>query len=310
MGLRDSFRGALSSTQKAFSDDFERANSPTLGASKDGTLWSTLRGSFGIAGGKATGGDNNYPLASIRLPISDVAIELKDVSQGASAALWVTDSGNWWAVGVDTNVVETCQTCYQCNSYSEACNGNYTTNCNQQMIVGYSPYTYYTTCSYYFCYTFCAAYNRFGNCSRNVTNCATNYFTCAQTGYTPVYSCQQYSTVCNGNIYYFCSSSTPYSCNCTYSYPSYIKLFRSINSVVSEVTSWAVGSMINSFRVKTKGSQLTIQGYSDQSLISQVGSDIIYTPTNVAIEAQFGLTIKPSSYAQGYAVGSMDINPN
>jgi hypothetical protein len=65
--------------------------------------------------------------------------------------------------------------------------------------------------------------------------------------------------------------------------------------------------LASALKVKTSGSQLTISAYSDPSMISQIGSDLVYTPTGVTITPTFGITIIPSSYNQGYAVDEIQI---
>jgi hypothetical protein len=292
------------------------------------------------------------------MPYSNVNIELKSISQGAGAALWVSDAGNWWVVGVDTVQQQVCQTCYTCNAYSSNCNGNYNTsncngftyypsNCNGNIsyvaptVANYYDCSYsiaYTTnCmgSYYFCYTYCGAANsRYGYCNSYVTNCATNYYyySCTNYYYVPAY-CANYNAAyyvcngyynsaysactggynasnCNGNMNMTCIAYSPYDCNCSFIYPKYVRLIKSVGSTISEVANWAINAAAASLRVKTSGSQLTIQAYSDQNLVTQIDGDIVYTPSGVNIETMFGISVKPSNHDQGYSIGEINITKN
>jgi hypothetical protein len=85
---------------------------------------------------------------------------------------------------------------------------------------------------------------------------------------------------------------------------------KSVNSVVSEVFSTTIASVAQSFRVRTNGSQITVKAYSDPSLVSQIGSDIVHTPTGVTVVATYGITIDPSSYNQGYSIDGIEITKN
>jgi hypothetical protein len=85
---------------------------------------------------------------------------------------------------------------------------------------------------------------------------------------------------------------------------------KSVGSVVSEVFSTTIGAVSQSFRVKTNGNQITVKAYSDPSLVTQIGSDIVHTPTGVTVISTYGITIDPSSYNQGYSVDGVEITKN
>jgi hypothetical protein len=78
-----------------------------------------------------------------------------------------------------------------------------------------------------------------------------------------------------------------------------------------------VASVIQSFRViissvnpaKTSATA-TIKPYSDANLSSQIGADLTYTPTGVAINAKYGIMVKPSSYSQGTTIDEITIETN
>jgi hypothetical protein len=85
---------------------------------------------------------------------------------------------------------------------------------------------------------------------------------------------------------------------------------KSVGSVVSEVFSTTIGAVAQSLRVRTSGSQITVKAYSDPSLTTQIGSDIVHTPTGVTVASSYGITIDPSSYNQGYSIDGIEITKN
>jgi hypothetical protein len=54
----------------------------------------------------------------------------------------------------------------------------------------------------------------------------------------------------------------------------------------------------------------TIKPYSDTNLSTQIGSDLTYTPTGVAINARYGIMVKPSAYSQGTTIDEISIESN
>jgi len=414
MGL---FSSSISSVRKIFTDTFNRANQSILGTSSDGTDWENIRPGFSISSNKAAASNpSEYPLAAIEFPSSNVSVSLSGVDQGSSAALWVTDSGNWWAVGIDQAPTTcNCQTGSNCESFSGGncaafassggnCSGNFTllagdcrantqppaycttwgtntgtcrawtlpegncreivqTNCRSSTggtcrlrNNGNCRSTNAGNCRLWNSgrQRFCRAWN-IGNCAAwNTTNCiGWNTFTCnawntrcvafnTRTNvcsawntrnnfcsgfFTPPAFCSAWNTretVCNGASYNFlsfnCTGNSYNTINCTQfreftfgcqtCYPQYIRLFQSVNSTVTEIFNWTVSSIIGSFRVKTNKDQLTIQSYSDANHVTKIGSDIIFTPTGVAITPKFGILLKPSSFNQGTAIDGIQITRN
>jgi hypothetical protein len=138
MGL---FSSSLSSVRKVFTDTFNRVNQTPLGTASDGTEWENIRPGFAISSNKASATNPaSYPLATVDFPSSDVRISLSGTDQGSSAALWVTDSGNWWAVGIDQAPVTcNCQTGSNCNAWNQSnCSGgnNFGGGCASWSFVG------------------------------------------------------------------------------------------------------------------------------------------------------------------------------
>lgn len=422
MGL---FSSSISSVRKVFSDTFNRVDQTGLGTAADGTIWETVISGWNITSQKASASNAQYPMSVVTTPSSDVSISLYDVTQGSSAALWVTDSGNWFAVGIDQeptncNCVATSYTCLA---------WNYLNNCANSYNVGGNAYCEYAynvagTCSQYYnppaycalyqftgggncsswtrsggnCYYYlgggtcrayaggncrsyaggncrsygggnCVGYNPYnsrnktgGNCrgynprfcssynsifcsSYNAINCSSyNAPYCA--GWSPIsYPCDAWNvrnkscveyynppaycvaknspySVCQTTawnyFYNVCTGSSGGSCqsgivateSCQTCYPQYIRLLQSVGSTVTEIANWTVGAIVKSLRVKTKGSQITVQAFSDSSHISQIGGDIVYTPTGVSVQPKFGITVQPSSANQGYTIDQVEISRN
>lgn len=335
-------------SRKIFNDTFNRANQTGIGTSSDGSTWDIIRGSFNITSNKADGQTpSNYPLASVNMPKDTVTISLSGVTQGATAALWVTDSGNWFGVGIDQETTTcNCQTCstpgncsatnyscnagdypctvanYACNVANYACNGgtyfcdvvgnrfcrSYTSPCNA-MSTPFSP---------------CTRWSRVCNGGYNTGNCngTNSMYTCNVYAWT----CNAYAWTCNTWAFNCNSASYPcaawnattfYTCNCQTCYPQYIRFIQSVANTVTQLTSWTVASVIQSFKViissinpgKTSGTA-TIKPYSDTALSTQIGSDLTYTPTGVAINAKYGIMVKPSSYSQGTTIDEITIETN
>lgn len=235
--MRDIFKGVVASFGKAFKDTFDRADNASLGTSSSGTAWQVYRGSFSIQSNKAVAASSGHAIAAVQTISQDVDIQLSDIQNGSGASLWVTDAGNWWAVGVfqqseDCNCVAyyntynytysyeeitgyntanciawangptCCQAYYVCNSYN-------TSNC-----CGYTCGSYNTSnCCGYTCYGYNAYNSRNktgGNCQGNYcscyngSNCASNYCSC----YNGV-NCAASYTGCSS--YQGCNSCTTYN---------------------------------------------------------------------------------------------------
>jgi hypothetical protein len=484
MGLLGS---SFSSVRKTITDFFERANQSGLGNTDDGSRWNIIRPGFNVVNGKAEGTGANYPMAVLNTSTEDVSISLYDISNGSSAALWVSDLDNWWAIGIEQEPVScNCETGFKCTTYNvnsrtEYCSGNLynqwvcatstpvsstqvfsnTYNSGQPCVGwrnvdsgvcqnfawntsycqryvpgncfqwggGFARFYNAFTCTAYNapgCQVYygsgCAAYNsafcstwNSGNIIRNATRCSRwfrgvcngwtggffvgynsrfcrsysngfcrSYYpsgcdvprptTCRAWGGNNIAtrnatfcaasngsSCQSFNGVnqfCTANridqqcttwtqqtrvftdtnpansawnaAYNICTSYnsnsgtcaaflynaescqqfTPFEFNCQTCYPQYIRLMQSSAGIVTEIFKWAVTTTIKSLKIKTKGDELTISSYSDANLTSQIGTDIVYTPTGVTVNPRHGITIQPSVYEQAYTVGGITIERN
>jgi hypothetical protein len=128
------------------------------------------------------------------------------------------------------------------------------------------------------------------------------------------YSCN--CSTCSNSSYYAGSYSAPsyyagttYNCNCQTCYPIYVRVFQSIASTVSTLTTWTLSGLAQSLRIKTKANQITVQAFSD-NLVTQIGNDLVYTGTGVVVTSNYGIIVYPSSTSQGTTLGEIEINQN
>lgn len=91
--------GGFSAVRERFLDTFTRNNRDDLGVATDGSLWSEVRPGIAVTDeGARSSTPAAYPLSTVDMPKGDVTINLKGISQGSGAALWVQSSTDWWAV--------------------------------------------------------------------------------------------------------------------------------------------------------------------------------------------------------------------
>jgi hypothetical protein len=336
----------LGSVRKSFQDTFNRANE-TLDKASDGAVWRIVRGVWSVVSNKASTSTaaSSYPLASVSTPSSNVTVSLKGISQGSTAALWVTDSNQWWGIGIDQTTITadllspseraitgcSCQTCtnpgnvanwnyveayvynvgtgtynYMCNvssypaaTYNYNCNiynNGYCNNTAQYPMVG--PGTYAYTCN--------VVGNRY--CNNSMYPIATYNYMCNSAEYP-----QNYYYVTGANATYppgNSNATTYYECNCQTCYPQYVRFIQSISGTITTLTSWIVSTVVSSLKVTTSGSSTTTKIYSDTDLVTQIGSDLTYTPTGVTITPNYGIMVKPSSYSQGNTIEEITIEVN
>jgi hypothetical protein len=280
----------MQAIRKSFVDTFQRSNTSTdPGIATDGSRWNVLSGTFNIANNTLTTSTaaSSYPMSVVDMGVQDVNIGISSPGQGAMAALWVTDSGNWWGVQTFSqnescncvtssyacNGVDHFKTCnpvdhfYSCNPVDHyvSCNcGQYATGTYYCMITGsvqcncsYAPPSY--TPGYcavqvgYYCASYVAGVYFAGayTCSScPVQYCSADY----------AYGCQScYSYTSYSQCYDYTSYSTCYSTSCSTCYPQYVRVLNSVAGTVSALWSQVVAAVIASFRVKTKSNVITIQ---------------------------------------------------
>jgi hypothetical protein len=301
--MRKIIGAVASSIRDKFVDTFDRADSTGgLGTASDGSLWNVVRGNLGITSNKATMGTgdtaNAYPASSVKMPKTDVTISMTDTGIGGGSLLWVTDSNNWWATDVY-------QYSYSVNNYTSNATGNY--YCNQ------TSTNYFCNVPFYSCNRTGQTYNGYvcnGFNSNNIKN--TTYCKGYTLQYTANYFC---SLGCNayGSSTNCVSGTANYTTTLTgttYYYPTYIRILQSVANVVSTINSVYVGDTINTIvALKTliSGTTITARGYSDNSMTTQVGSDLVYNATGAAVTAEYGIVITPSGSNAVNAIGAITI---
>lgn len=321
--MRPHISSLTQSVRKSFTDTFQRSNtSSDPGTTTDGSRWKVLSGAFNIASNvlNTATSASNYPLSVVEMGVQNVNIGLVASGQGATAALWVTDSGNWW--GVQTfSQPENCN-CYDVGYSCSCTDQSYDCSCVPQYASGTTCSTCYTqSCTYgpngtYYCSggglscdvrvygVGCVAWTYTApTCSANLgTTCTAVPYDCNCYSWSSAwYSCQTcYRTVC----------STCYYTACNTCYPQYFKILKNISGTVTAVWSQAVAAVSAAFRVKTSGDVITIKAYSDSGMTSQIGSDMTYTATGSAKSTKFGLAIAPSSYNQTATISKITIDRN
>jgi hypothetical protein len=113
----------------------------------------------------------------------------------------------------------------------------------------------------------------------------------------------------------YTSTNSPYTSNApytsstnavTYAYQAILKVNRSVSNTVSTVTSAIVSTTqtIRSLLVQTAGNQITAKTFSDANLVTQIGSDLVYTATGATINTNYGISISPTQYAQSDTIGA------
>jgi hypothetical protein len=120
------------------------------------------------------------------------------------------------------------------------------------------------------------------------------------------YNCAAYTCTA-----WSCVQFTNFSCNCQTCFPSYIRIIKSVTGTVTELTKWVVSSLgtsiVNSMRITTSGSEITIEPYANADLTSKIGSDLVYTPSGVALTSTYGIIVEPSPTSQGYEIDEITI---
>lgn len=111
------------------------------------------------------------------------------------------------------------------------------------------------------------------------------------------------------------TSNSPYTSNVpyssftnadTYAYQAIVKINKSVGDTVSAVTSAVVSTTqtIKSLLVQTVGNEITAKAYSDTNLVTQIGSDLVYTATGAVVNTTYGISITPTQYAQSDTIGA------
>lgn len=283
----------MAAVRKRFVDTFNRTSSG-LGTASDGSLWSTLRGTWSVSTNTATfTAASDRPLATQAMPYQNADIVVAINGPGMGAALWVTDSNNWWAVGTNQEQV--------------SCNCSYYTCCTQY---GCSTFgcTGYQCSGYYICVAYgclgygCSQYSR-GNCI--AYGCAL-YAGYGCTAYSCVPSCSGYG--CTSGYGQCLQNGTCSSCQTCY--PNSIRVLQSVANSLTAITSWTLSAAAAALRIKTTDNQINITAYSDSAATTVIDSAVNYTASGATLTKSYGLNVSPASYGQGTQFSSIKINPN
>lgn len=279
----------LASIRKRFQDFFERPDTSSgLGQADYGGLWDSISGDFKIQTNKAfTDNDpEEYPIAAITMPKNDVGISLFDIDNGSAAALWVTDSGNWFAVGVDQHPVDcNCEVGTECNRWNGSnitgwtsytfesggrnrftvADGEYcVTNETGGRTPNYGVTRIYTvtTCNRFFYPSACYAWGRrtvyeYGIRGYN----SPNYTTTCNTNFATRYNSPNFTTNRNINGYNanLCNRWNEYTFDCETCYPQWIRFFQSVAGTVTTLSKTLVSDAIRTIKSPNETLDLIVQ---------------------------------------------------
>lgn len=133
-------------------------------------------------------------------------------------------------------------------------------------------------------------------------------------GWVPVYS---HSCVATGGN----CAGTGGTCSVyNNTYPRYLKLIKYASNAITELYSFTLDSVTSYVEAKglkaiisnsSKGgtsATITAKVYSDEAMLTQIGSDMIYNATGVKINTNYGIIASPSSYNQGTSIKSVSIS--
>lgn len=216
-------------------------------------------------------------------------------------------------------------TSYSVGSYNISYSASYGTKYNSKYSLAYNKYTWATysanyTSSTSYSYKVNASYYGY-NVNYSASN-TTNYSWTSSTT-TNYY----YNSSTTSNYYYNSSTTTNFYAGVgtnygyqygvtgtnatTYTVNQYLDIIRSTAASVSTITSSLVSTAatIKSILVSLSNDQITAKAYSDTELVTQIGSDLVYTATGATITTQFGISISPSDHDQSAIIGeSVEIN--
>jgi hypothetical protein len=233
-------------------------------------------------------------------------ITTKGKDGGAGAALWITDSGNWFGVSYGRSIDTSCN-CSQCGNGTYSCTGwGRTADCN-----GWTQ-----NCASYSC-------NRWRNYSAASSWGWASGGGFRITGYAWASDCSGWqgnscSSSCTGGWFlsgYACSTTTENTsaCACQTCYPPYISVIRSASNVVTESIRWTLSSMAAAFKVVSDSTTkiITVRPYKDKAMTTQIGLDLTRDVSATAIPtAKFGIVLTPSDQIQGKNLDDFNLSQN
>lgn len=286
-----------SSVRKRFFDLFERGNTLSgLGVSIFGGLWDILRGDWRIDGFAAVSDDDpeEYPMATVTMSEEDVDLYLYDIDNGSAAALWVTDSGNWFAVGVDQHPIDcNCEVGTECNrwngsnitgwttvetggrnAYQEATGQYCETNVSGGGNANYRTRCYPRTgCSRYIQGGACVAWYNYSTCVQEISGYnSLNYTTNCNTNFSTRYNSPNFTTNINGYNENLCNRWNEYTFNCETCYPQWIRVIQSVAGTVTILSKTLASTVIQTVKSPNETLDLYVQ---DSPIVDFVRSMIL-----------------------------------
>jgi len=307
-----------SSVRKRFIDFFQRDNTTSgLGRAFLGGTWDFIRGSFKLENFRATTDDlpedypiTDYPLATVTMPTESVTLDLYDIQNGSAAGLWVTDSGDWFAVGVDQHPVDcNCSTGTECNRW----NGSNITGWTTRETGGRNSFTVVTG---EFCQTNetggrnaivevvgkrpsgetrCTAYDRVGSfryCYEwirlevlvyAVTGYnAPNFSTTCNTNFATRYNAPNFTSNINGYNANECNRWNEFLFDCETCYPQWVRILQSVGGTVTTL----VKVLANEVITRTTSPNGTLSFFKQDNPITKFVRSLIINTDQDTISVQ------------------------
>lgn len=249
-----------SSVRKAFSDFFQRNNTEgDLGITPDGSRWDLVRGLFKVLANRAVSESNpdSYPIAAVKMPFEEAEISVDGIANGSGVSLWITDSGNWWGLGLEQEEVDcNCSVGTECNRWNQGglCTRWNSRNCrrwNSRNCETWNAEVWSTTTNFE-CQEwtrYCERWNaRTALCEKFVRAClagkpVTRTYKNADSTCRTYNSknCRNYnSTNCNRWSVETCNRWNEFAFDCETCYPQWIRVLQSVNSTVTTVTKFLI----------------------------------------------------------------------
>lgn len=226
---------------------------------------------------------------------------------GAGAAIWITDSGNWFGVSYGRGIDTSCN-CSQCLNGTYSCTGYGADRSQNYSVSSYDSCVTYRNDLFYDGY----AFKNFSGFIYGYTRPPQYQAVCSKYSRTNSYTALG-TYFLTGS--YSCSTSVQNSstCNCQTCYPPYISVIRSASNVVTEVAKFTLASMAAAFKVISNPTSkvLTIRPYKNKDMSVQIGSDLTSNISANAVPTnKFGIVLTPSDQLQGKNVDDFNLGQN
>jgi len=290
---------------------------------------------------------STYPLATVDIGAQNVVVSADITDGGPGVAFWVTDANSWWASSVNYRTTSFSFTCcggatggtnVGCGETTIlGCGSSFSsttpTSCSSQVY-----YFQNTTCfqTVYYQRSGCGCYET-GIQSGDVcvdndtlqtlgplcctsatgstdTGCgsATSSFTCCGNALqtSPNVGCGSVTfwQPTTSDIAYY-QNTTCYGNN----YHTELNLYKNVSGTISTVATQEINSNtsgyseINSIKAVTSGDLITISGYTNAGLSSQLGSSLTNTPASPSKGTKAGIIKTPSDANSGSLIDNFSV---